>query len=56
VDGVEKRFSELLVDPILSALVSHQGPLKITRQPGVPEQKGQIVIFPTIITSVVPVV
>lgn len=47
VDGAEKRFSELLVDPILSNLVSHQGPLKLTRQPGVLETKNQIVLFPT---------
>ena len=46
VDGIEKRFSEMLVDPLLSALISHQGPLKVTRQPGVPEIKGQIVLFP----------
>ena len=56
VDGKEKRFSELLVDPVLSVLVSHQGPLKITRQPGVPEIKNQIVMFPTVITSDVPTV
>jgi hypothetical protein len=50
VDGVEKRFSDLLVDPQLSILVNHQGPLKTTRQPGVPELKGQLVMFPTIIS------
>jgi len=48
VDGVQKRFSELLVDPILSFLVNHQGPLKCIRQPGVIEIKGQIVFFPII--------
>lgn len=56
VDGVEKRFSELLIDPQLSVLVSHQGPLKITRQPGVPELKGNIVMFPTVITASSPTV
>ena len=50
VDGIEKRFSELLIDPVLSSLVSHQGPLKFVRQPGVPEIKGQIVLFPTVIS------
>lgn len=47
VDEHEKRFSELLTDPILSGLVSHQGQLKFTRQPGVPEVKGQVVLLPT---------
>jgi hypothetical protein len=56
VDGVEKRFSELLVDPKLSILVNHQGPLKITRQPGVPELTGTVVMFPTIITASSPIV
>lgn len=54
VNGVEKRFSELLTDPVLSTLVNHQGPLKTTRQPGVPEIKGQIVLFPVIITQSLP--
>jgi hypothetical protein len=54
VDGVEKRFSDLLVDPRLSILVNHQGPLKITRQPGVPESKGQLVMFPTVISVSAP--
>ena len=56
VDGVEKRFFELLTDPALSALVSHQGPLKVVRQPGVAQVKGQIIMFPTTITSSVPIV
>lgn len=50
VDGVEKRFSELLTDPVLSVLVSHQGPLKIVRQPGVAQTSGQIILFPVTIT------
>jgi len=54
VDGVEKRFFELLKDPTLATLVNHQGPLKVTRQPGVPEVKGQIVLFPTIIIQPLP--
>jgi len=49
VDGVEKRFSDLLIDPTLSVLVSHQGPLKFIRQPGVPEVKGTVVLFPTVV-------
>ncbi len=47
IGGVEKRFSELLVDPDFHVYVSHNGPLKFTRQPGVPEVKGQVVLFPT---------
>lgn len=49
VDGIQKRFSELLVDPVLSTLISHQGSLKFVRQPGVPEVKGTIVLFPTLL-------
>jgi hypothetical protein len=49
VDGKEKRFSELLVDPVLAVLVSHQGPLKYIRQPGVAEIKGQTVLFPVVV-------
>lgn len=56
VDGIEKRFSDLLIDPKLSAIVSHQGPLKITRQPGVVKLKENIVMFPTVITVSLPVV
>lgn len=46
IDGTEKRFSELLIDPTMSVYVNHNGPLKYTRQPGVPENRGQIVLFP----------
>jgi len=56
VDGVEKRFSELLVDSKLSVLVNHQGPLKVTRQPGVAELKGQLIMFPTTIVVQAPIV
>lgn len=56
IDGIEKRFCELLIDPILAPLVSHQGPLKVTRQPKVSLVKGLIVMFPTIISSNLPVI
>lgn len=56
VDGVEKKFSDLLVDPNLAKLVSHQGPLKVVRQPGVPIVQGPKVVFPTIIQSTLPTV
>lgn len=47
VNGQEKRFSEVLTDPSLARLVSHQGPLSFTRQPGVDEVRGQVVLMPT---------
>jgi len=56
IDGIEKRFCEVLVDPALASLVSHQGPLKVTRQPNVSLVKGLIVMFPTIISSNLPVI
>ncbi len=46
IDGVEKRFSDLLLDPVLSSWVSHQGPLKNIRQPNVPVVQGQLTLFP----------
>jgi hypothetical protein len=36
VDGQPRDLAEILVDPVLSALVSSEGPLKVIRQPGVP--------------------
>jgi hypothetical protein len=36
VDGQLRDFSDVVRDPAVCALVSHQGPLKIVRQPGVP--------------------
>ena len=37
VDGRPADLSAVLADPQLSALVSHEGPLRILRQPGVPQ-------------------
>lgn len=54
VDGLERRFSDLLMDPQLSSLVNHQGPLKTTRQPGVSPLNGHIVVLPTVISASVP--
>ena len=51
VDGVEMRFSDLLKDQSMGHLVSHQGPLKIDRQPGVALVVGQYVSFPVSITT-----
>jgi hypothetical protein len=36
VDGQAANLDEVLQSPTLSALVSHQGPLKLLRQPGTP--------------------
>lgn len=36
IDGKPADFSQVIQDPELAGLVSHEGPLKITRQPGVP--------------------
>lgn len=36
VDGVIRKLSEVLTSPTLAPLASHQGPLKLLRQPGVP--------------------
>ena len=51
VDGVEKKFSDILKDASLAGLISHQGPLKIDRQPGVDPVVGQVVLFPVVISS-----
>ena len=50
VDDVEVRFSDMLKDPSLAHLVSHQGILKIDRQPGTIPHTGTIVLFPVHIT------
>jgi hypothetical protein len=36
VDGVQRDLWDVLRDPVLSVLVSHEGPLRVLRQPGVP--------------------
>jgi len=51
IDGVEMRFSDVVKDPVLGYLVSHQGPLSIDRQPGVDPVVGQVVLFPTNVSS-----
>ena len=42
VDGASADLTAVMQDPMLSVLVSHEGPLKITRQPGVPMLQGPI--------------
>ena len=47
INDVEYCFSDVLADTNLSVLVSHQGPLKVLRQPGVTESsRGVRVLFP----------
>lgn len=36
VDNALTNIAAVMQDPVLSGLVSHEGPLKVTRQPGVP--------------------
>ena len=51
VNGEEKRFSDLLQDPVLSYLVSSSGVTKITRQPGTVPFVGTVVLFPVKIVA-----
>lgn len=51
VDGVEKRFSDLVCDPELCRLVTHAGPLKEPRQPGTKPFVGTSVLFPVKIVA-----
>lgn len=51
VNGEEKRFSDLLQDPILSYLVTSSGATKIVRQPGTVPFVGTTVLFPVKIVA-----
>ena len=51
IDGIEMRFEDVIKDPQYAPAVSHQGALKIDRQPGVLKIQGQIILMPTIITG-----
>lgn len=51
VNGEEKRFSDLLQDPVLSYLVSSSGVTKVIRQPGTVPYTGTLVLFPVKIVS-----
>lgn len=44
VDGVETTLESVLVNPELATLASHQGIMKVLRQPGVPDIRGTIVL------------
>lgn len=50
VDGVEYRFSQILMNPAMAKLVISTGALRFDRQPKVPLVVGAKVSFPTIIT------
>jgi len=56
VDGEQTLLSYVLTDPALCYLVSHEGPLAVLRQPGVPEPTERVVVLPrvTITASDVP--
>ncbi len=41
VDGQLRPTAEVLADPLLAAALSHEGPLQIVRQPGVPAAGGE---------------
>jgi hypothetical protein len=49
VDDIELTFSELVKDNVLGSFVSHQGALKIDRQPDVEKVFCQNVLLPTYI-------
>ena len=51
IDGVERRFSDVLKHPTDSQLISHQGPLRIDRQPGTIPTVGQYVMFPVVVDN-----
>lgn len=40
VDGKSRDILDILADPVLAPLASHQGVLRVLRQPGVPEVPG----------------
>jgi hypothetical protein len=46
VDGEQKLLRDVLTDPALCYLVSHEGPLAVLRQPGVPEPAERVVVLP----------
>jgi hypothetical protein len=45
VDGARMLLEDVLRDPALASLASHNDPLKILRQPGVPEFAGTPLVF-----------
>lgn len=49
LDGQKVEVASVLTDPNLAPLGSHQGVLKVLRQPRVPEIKGKLILPPTLI-------
>lgn len=48
VDGQSRDLLEILRDPELAPLASHQGVLRILRQPGVPEPENVVIVMPEV--------
>ena len=48
VDGEQKLLRDVLTDPALCYLVSHEGPVAVLRQPGVPEPTERVVVLPRV--------
>ena len=51
LDGSEVDIQSVLSDPSTASLGSHQGPLKVFRQPGVEEVKGMLVLPTQTVTA-----
>lgn len=43
VDGTERSLADVLTDPALCGALSHEGPLLVTRQPGVPIESEDVI-------------
>lgn len=54
VDGQDMTLADLLKDPSLAPLASHQGVLHVLRQPGVPEPASPNVVLPEVQIDVDP--
>jgi len=48
INGEQKLLKDVLTDPKLAYLVSHEGPLNVIRQPSVQEQSEKIIFMPAI--------
>jgi hypothetical protein len=48
VDGQQRALTDVLSDPALAFLGSHEGPLKILRQPNVPPPKERVIVLPEV--------
>lgn len=48
LDNEQRALRDVLTDPNLSYLVSHEGPLEVLRQPGVSEPTERVLVLPKI--------